>query len=114
MGFSVLGDYSQPNPPARIVEAVAAGSVDAALVWGPLAGYFAARQEVPLVLAAIPPDAGVATRPFAFDVSMAVRRGDHPRLALLEAFIERRRTEIDRLLASYGVPRVDAAQREGA
>ena len=43
VGYSVLGDYSRPNPPARIVEAVAAGDVDVALVWGPLAGYFAPR-----------------------------------------------------------------------
>ena len=38
VGFSVYGDYAQPNPPARIVEAVAAGDVDVAVVWGPLAG----------------------------------------------------------------------------
>ncbi len=43
-GYSVYGDYSQPNPPARIVEAVARGDVDLAVVWGPLAGYFAPRQ----------------------------------------------------------------------
>jgi mxaJ protein len=114
VGFSVLGDYSQPNPPARIVEAVAAGEIDAALVWGPLAGYFATRQAVPLAVAALPPDTRAATRPFVFDVSMAVRRGDDRRLALLEGFIERRRADIDRLLASYGVPRVDAAQPMGS
>ena len=37
-GYTVYGDYSQPNPPARIVDAVAAGDVDIAVVWGPLAG----------------------------------------------------------------------------
>ena len=114
VGFSVLGDYSRPNPPARIVEAVAAGEIDAALVWGPLAGYFATRQAVPLALAALPPDTRAPTRAFVFDVSMAVRRGDKPRLALLEAFIERRRADIDRLLASYGVPRVDAVPSPGS
>ena len=44
-GYTVYGDYSQPNPPARIVEAVAAATVDVAVVWGPLAGYFAARSR---------------------------------------------------------------------
>jgi mxaJ protein len=114
VGFSVLGNYAQPNPPARIVEAVAAGDVDVALVWGPLAGYFATRQAVPLALAAVPPDARSPSRPFVFDVSMAVRRGDTRRRAMLESFIERRRADIDRVLASYGVPRVDAPPPKGS
>src|SRR4051794_16790009 len=50
IGYPVYGDYSVPNPPARIVEAVARGDIDVAVVWGPLAGYFAARQAVPLEL----------------------------------------------------------------
>ena len=114
VGFSVLGDYSQPNPPARIVEAVAAGDVDVALVWGPLAGYFAARQAVPLALTAVPPDPRLPARPFVFDISMAARRGDDRRRELLESFIERRRADIDRLLASYGVPRVDVPPPVGS
>ena len=107
VGYSVLGDYSQPNPPARIVEAVARGDVDVALVWGPTAGYFAARQTVPLD---ITPASSPAPRlqPFSFDVAIGVRRGDAERRAALDSFIRRRRQDIDRLLAEYRVPRVDA------
>src|SRR5215217_8214805 len=43
-GYLVYGDYREPNPPARIVDAVVKGEVDVAIVWGPLAGFFAARQ----------------------------------------------------------------------
>ncbi len=43
-----MATTSTPNPPARIVEAVARGDVDVAVVWGPLAGYFAPRQTPPL------------------------------------------------------------------
>jgi quinoprotein dehydrogenase-associated probable ABC transporter substrate-binding protein len=108
VGYSVLGDYSQPNPPARIVEAVAAGDIDVAVVWGPLAGYFARRQPAALVLSPVEPQAGAPFRPFAFDISMGVRRGDAPRRRLLDGFIAARRAEIDRVLDEYGVPRVDA------
>jgi mxaJ protein len=107
VGYSVLGDYSQPNPPARIVEAVAAGDVDAALVWGPLAGYFATRQPASLVLVPVTPQMDASFRRFVFDISMAVRRGDRARRHLLDGFIARRRADIDRVLAEYGVPRVD-------
>ncbi|HEX4113115.1 MAG TPA: quinoprotein dehydrogenase-associated putative ABC transporter substrate-binding protein, partial [Stellaceae bacterium] len=42
-GFMLYGDYRRPSPPSAIVDAVAHRQVDIALVWGPLAGYFAAR-----------------------------------------------------------------------
>lgn len=107
-GYSVYGDYSQPNPPARIVEAVAKGDVDMAVVWGPLAGYFAPRQTVPLELVPVSPQIDRPFLPFVFDVSMAVRRGDDKLRAELDSFIERRQGEIDALLDRYGVPRVGA------
>src|SRR4029453_7847776 len=42
-GYSIYGDYAQSDPPARIVESVARGEIDMAVVWGPLAGFFAKR-----------------------------------------------------------------------
>ncbi|HEV8434346.1 MAG TPA: quinoprotein dehydrogenase-associated putative ABC transporter substrate-binding protein, partial [Thermoanaerobaculia bacterium] len=44
--------------------------------------------------------------PFVFDISMGVRRGDTRLRDRLDAEIERRRPEIERILDSYGVPRV--------
>jgi mxaJ protein len=105
VGYSVYGDYSEENPPARIVEAVAKGDVDVALVWGPLAGYFAKRQRVPLVLAAVSPQIDLPFLPFVFDVSVAVRRGNEALKDELDAVLLRRRAEIERILDAYGVPR---------
>jgi mxaJ protein len=105
-GYSVYGDYSQPNPPARIVEAVAKGDVDLAVVWGPLAGYFAPRQKVALALVPVFPQIDRPFLPFVFDMSMGVRRGDEKLHAEIEAFIERRQPEINALLDRYGIPRV--------
>jgi mxaJ protein len=105
-GYSVYGDYSQPNPPARIVEAVAKGDVDLAVVWGPLAGYFAPRQKAALELVAVSPQIDRPFLPFVFDMSMGVRRGDDKLHVELESFIERRQPEIDALLDRYGIPRL--------
>ena len=110
VGYSVLDDYSRPNPPSRIVQAVATGEVDAAVVWGPLAGYFAQRSPVPLAVVPVTPEIDPPFLPFVFDIAMGVRRGDEARLKQLDDFIVRRRAEIDRLLDDYGVPRV---QRPG-
>jgi mxaJ protein len=112
VGYSVIDDYSQPNPPARIVEAVARGEIDAAVVWGPLAGYFATRQAEPLNLTPVSPTTDPSL-PFTFDISMAVRRADDRRRETLDAFIVRRRGAIEQLLREYGVPRADTPPSGG-
>jgi mxaJ protein len=109
VGFTVYGDYAQPNPPARIVDAVASGEVDLAVAWGPLAGYFAARQKVPLTITPVSSQIDQPSLPFVFDIAMAVRRGDTALKGELERILVRRRREIDAILAEYHVPRVDRA-----
>ncbi|MBV8856692.1 MAG: substrate-binding domain-containing protein [Acidobacteria bacterium] len=109
-GYTLYGDYRQPNPPARIVEAVAKGEVDVAVAWGPLAGYFAPRQRVPLEVVPVSPQFDLPFLPFVYDISMGVRRGDEDLRQQLEGFLERRRPEIERILDDYGVPRAAAAQ----
>ena len=104
VGYTIYGDYSQPNPPARLIEAVARGDVDVAIVWGPLAGFFARQQSVPLEIVPVSPQVDVPFLPFVFDISMAVRRGDDSLRTRLESVLERRQADIRRLLEEYGVP----------
>ena len=104
-GYTLYGDYREPNPPARIVEAVARGEVDVAVAWGPLAGYFARRQRVPLAVVPVSPQFDLPFLPFVYDISMGVRRGDEELRQRLDSFLQRRRPEIERILDDYGVPR---------
>jgi mxaJ protein len=103
-GFTIHGDGPAPE---RIVKAVQAGELDAGVVWGPLAGYFAARGAAPLEvrLARAPRELG--GMPFEFSIAMGVRRGDHALRDALDAILERRRADIDAILAAYAVPRTD-------
>ena len=106
VGFPVYGDYRKDNPPSEIINAVARGDIDVAAAWGPMAGYFAARQRVPLDLTPVSP-LQETQLPEAFDISMAVRRRDPERLAMLNQFIVKHRRDIDAILAEYHVPRLD-------
>jgi quinoprotein dehydrogenase-associated probable ABC transporter substrate-binding protein len=106
-GYSVYGDYRQPNPPARVIDAVAKGDVDVAVAWGPLAGYFAQREPVALTINPVSPQIDLPFLPFVFDISMGVRRGDDALREELNAIIARRKQEIDRILDQYGVPRLN-------
>ena len=112
VGFSVYGDYRTNSPPSAIIAAVARGDVDVAAAWGPMAGYFAARQQVALDLVPVQPQVDGRFLPQTFNISMATRRRDTARHDQLDRFIERRRHDIDAILAQYHVPRVDE-QREG-
>jgi len=106
-GYTLYGDYSQHDPPARIVDAVAKGDIDLAIVWGPLAGYFAKQSPVPLEVVPVSPQIDQPFLPFVFDISMGVRRGDQELRDQVEQVMEKRHGEIDRILEDYRVPRVD-------
>jgi mxaJ protein len=102
VGFTLVGD----TPPAqRLVEAVAQGRLDAAVLWGPQAGYFVRRSQVPLRMSRAVAPADVA-QSFAFSIGMGVRREDDRLRQQLDQVIRRRRQEIDAILAQYNVPQV--------
>jgi quinoprotein dehydrogenase-associated probable ABC transporter substrate-binding protein len=104
VGFTLYGDYASANPPARILDAVARRDVDVAVIWGPLAGYFAQKQTTPLALTPVggPPD---ATLPMSFAIAVGVARGEDPLRDEIDSVLKRRQPEIDRILDDYGVPR---------
>ena len=107
VGFSTF--YSAENPPSTIIEAVASGRVDVAVVWGPVAGYYASRQRVPLDVVAVPSKPG--DLPSTFDIAMGVKRGNEPLRAQLQKALDTHRVEIAGILRSYGVPLVERTQR---
>jgi quinoprotein dehydrogenase-associated probable ABC transporter substrate-binding protein len=104
-GFTVYGDYAEENPPARIVAAVAKGEVDIAVVWGPLAAYFA-REHGGLAIVPVEPQADASGLPMAFDIAVGVRKGNKALRDEIDAILVRRRDEIGRILDDFGVPRV--------
>ncbi|MGY3452022.1 substrate-binding domain-containing protein [Bradyrhizobium sp. USDA 4353] len=109
-GYPIYGDYREPNPPARLIDAVTSGGIDVAAAWGPLAGYFAKQSSVPLAITPIDDDGRFAPLRFRFAIAMGVRKGDDALRDRLNAFIDGNRAEITALLTSYGVPLVDPVQ----
>jgi mxaJ protein len=112
VGYTVYGDYREPNPPARIVEAVANGAIDIAAVWGPLAGYFAQRSAVPLTLTPITDTDEFKPLLFQYDIAVGVRKGDRALKAQIDDVLARNGSEIRHLLEQYGVPLVQGDDAE--
>jgi mxaJ protein len=108
-GFTPYGDYREPNPPARIIDALAAGEIDVALAWGPLAGYFAPRASTPLSVIPLWERDAVSGLPLAFDICVGVRRSQPALRDAIDEILVRRRADVDALLARFGVPRPESA-----
>jgi mxaJ protein len=106
-GYSVFGDYRDPAPQRAIVAAVAAGEVDAAAVWGPVAGYFAALQPRRLALRPVRPWLDGPQWPMLYDVSLGLRREDRALRRELDQALLDERSAIDALLREFHVPRLD-------
>jgi mxaJ protein len=102
-GFSTF--YSSDNRPEAIIDAVANKDVDIAIVWGPIAGYFAKQAAVPLVLVPLAERDSLVDYPFRFNIAMGVRRRDRALRDSLNAVIAKHGPEIQAILDQYAIPR---------
>lgn len=102
-GYMVYGDYAQESPARAIVDDVARGVLDIAVVWGPLAGYFSKRQAMELRVHPVSQN-GLAL-PMRFEISMGVRKEDQELRRELDVALDRQRSHIAEILRDYGVPR---------
>jgi mxaJ protein len=104
VGYPVWGE----RPAAERISAdLAAGRLDAALVWGPQAGYFTDHAAVRLVAARAVAPAGLEV-PFEFAIAMGVKKGDADLRRDLDAALDRRARDIDAILDAFHVPRLAA------
>ena len=100
-------DTRADQPARRAIEDVAAGKTDLALVWGPIAGYYAGLQEQPLTVVPMLDEPGPAR--LEYRITMGIR-GDEPDWRhWLNQFIRDNQDNIDSLLASYRIPLLDQA-----
>ncbi|MGC2745093.1 MAG: quinoprotein dehydrogenase-associated putative ABC transporter substrate-binding protein [Candidatus Angelobacter sp.] len=104
VGFDVAGDESP-----EIIRAVARGKIDVAIVWGPLAGYYAARQRVALDLRPVEPELDPPALPFRFAMAVGVRKSDRELKEQLDRVLLKRHAQIERILRAYSIPEFQTA-----
>jgi mxaJ protein len=108
-GFMVWGQTpARGHPLESIMRAVADGSVDVAIVWGPQAGYFATREGTPLTVAAVAASERTI-QPMQFNIAMGVRKSDTALASELDAALARLGPDIEALLSRYGIPHTKPA-----
>jgi mxaJ protein len=104
VGFESFGERE-----GDVVKAVADGRVGLAVVWGPVAGYFARNSRVPLTVTPVPRAYTFAGVPFTYAMGFGVHKQDQALLQQLNDSIRRLQPKINQVLTAFAVPTVNTA-----
>ena len=104
VGFTLWGSDEQKDPQGDVIKAVADGTIDAAIVWGPFAGYFAKPFGKQLVVKPAPAESALPSQPFEWDIAAAVRYDDQALQTSLNKSLHRNAKQIAGILKQYGIP----------
>ncbi|SFG72009.1 quinoprotein dehydrogenase-associated probable ABC transporter substrate-binding protein [Palleronia marisminoris] len=103
--YHLMVDTRASSPVHDMITDLAADEIDAALAWGPMAGYYAQQQTPPLKV--IPLTSEVDGPRMTYRITMGVRPSDQEWKRELNDLIRENQAEIDALLLDYGVPLLD-------
>jgi mxaJ protein len=99
IGFDSFGKQEDD-----VVRAVASGRIGVAVVWGPVAGYFAQHSSIPLTLTPVSTARDATGIPFTYSIGFGAHKEDTALLRQLNRAIVRLKPGIDHILAAYNVP----------
>jgi quinoprotein dehydrogenase-associated probable ABC transporter substrate-binding protein len=103
--YPLVIDTRVDSSAAWMMQDLAKGEIDAAVLWGPMAGYYAKQSGTPLTLVPLTKEKGGPR--LAYRISMGVRFSDQDWKRELNRLIRDDQPQINRLLLSYGVPLLD-------
>jgi quinoprotein dehydrogenase-associated probable ABC transporter substrate-binding protein len=105
--YSLAVDTRYDSPPRAMLQDLLDGKIDVALLWGPFAGYFIKREQLPLQAAFLD---GEEQR-LDFHIAMGVRANEPEWRRRINLAIQHHQAEITALLQDYGVPLLDEQNR---
>ncbi|WP_299716161.1 substrate-binding domain-containing protein [Tardiphaga sp.] len=103
--YALMIDTRIDSSAEAMIKDINAGTIDAGILWGPMAGYYAKEANPPLH---VTPLVRETTGPrLAYRIGMGVRAADQNWKRLLNRFIQENQSEINAILLSFGVPLLD-------
>lgn len=98
-------------PTSFMIDDLAKKEIDVAVMWGPIAGYYAKKSPVPMEVAFIPEYNNIDLKGKEYwNISVGVRKKDKERMAQINAALERNKDKITKILADYGIPTVPVVE----
>lgn len=110
-----IGQPGDPtvNPAESIMRDIAEGKVDASVIWGPTAGYYAKvlAGEAEFILLPLRNDPQYPDMPMEYNMAMGVRHGEKEWLATVNGLIDANAGEIEKILREFNIPLIPIAPR---
>jgi len=108
--YPLTVDRRYESPAERMIEDIRSGKIDAGILWGPIAGYFASKGGEELVVKPLIKES-IGPR-MAYRITMGVRQGDDLWKRQLNQVIAQNQSKIDKILLDFGVPLLDEDNKQ--
>jgi quinoprotein dehydrogenase-associated probable ABC transporter substrate-binding protein len=107
--YQLMIDTRSDSSAAAMIKDLMSGEIDAGILWGPMAGYYAKQANPPLhVMPLVKETSGPQ---LAFRIGMGVRPADQNWKRLLNRLIQENQPAINKILLDFGVPLLDENNR---
>jgi quinoprotein dehydrogenase-associated probable ABC transporter substrate-binding protein len=107
--YPLMIDTRIDSSAAAMIKDLTSGAIDAAILWGPMAGFYAKNANPPLH---VTPLVRETTGPrLAFRIGMGVRSADQNWKRQLNRLIQENQPAINKILLDFGVPLLDDNDR---
>jgi quinoprotein dehydrogenase-associated probable ABC transporter substrate-binding protein len=107
--YPLMIDTRIDSSAEAMIKDITTGAIDAGVLWGPMAGYYAQRTNPPLHVTPLVKETSGPR--LAYRIGMGVRAADQNWKRLLNRFIQDNQSEINAILLGYGVPLLDDGDR---
>jgi quinoprotein dehydrogenase-associated probable ABC transporter substrate-binding protein len=103
--YALVVDTRYDSPTHEMMDDLEHGEIDVALLWGPIAGYYATKAKTPTSVVPLVKEQGGPQ--MVFRIVMGVRHSVQNWKRALNKVISENQDEIQAILRSYGVPLLD-------
>jgi quinoprotein dehydrogenase-associated probable ABC transporter substrate-binding protein len=103
--YALVVDTRFDSPTHQMMDDLDRGDIDVALLWGPIAGFYATKAKTPTAVVPLVKDQSAIKT--VFRIVMGVRHSDQDWKRSLNKLIAENQGEIQAILRSYGVPLLD-------
>ncbi len=107
--YPLMIDTRIDSSAEAMINDLTSGKIDAAILWGPMAGFYARKASPPLHVTPLVKE--TAGPKLAFRIGMGVRSADQNWKRQLNRLIQENQPAINKILLDFGVPLLDENDR---
>jgi quinoprotein dehydrogenase-associated probable ABC transporter substrate-binding protein len=107
--YTLVVDTRVENSPRAMMNDLASGEIDAAVLWGPFAGYYAKQSATPVTVVPLVKETNGPKE--IYRIGMGIRGADIEWKRQLNKLTAELQPEINALLLSYGMPLLDENEK---